>query len=346
MAVGRYGAQPITDRFGVPLPDLTVTIYLTGTTTKAALFTDDTGTVSAPNPMTTDASGNLTFFATPGDYDINGNGATVTVSVPPDASLTPSMFLPVSVTSNYNAKPWDFVSVEAESVTVLLPETAPLGSEIIVYQATGDAASQFNVAVNGVGYINGKTDIAFVTENVGGAFSQWNNGARFIYMGTAVPNPSGRTFPTWIATSIVGGDGDMGMYLSGPLFVQGSSGFGGPIDTEAGLSISNGAGSFPHAGLFINGNTSVRAAMNSVAVNYTITEDDFIVVATAALTATFPFTRTDQIVALKNTSGGSVTVAAGAGATLGSEVTTTLTTGKVMWLIAIGTVWHTLVPAG
>lgn len=54
------------------------------TATLATLYTDRTATVTASNPSTTSAIGNLSFFAMPGRYDVLMNGTTITVTVYPD----------------------------------------------------------------------------------------------------------------------------------------------------------------------------------------------------------------------------------------------------------------------
>lgn len=70
---------------GRPAAGVAVTVYQHGTTTPATLYTDRTKTVQASNPVTTDASGNLVFYAAPGLYDVTAaSGGTVTVAVPVD----------------------------------------------------------------------------------------------------------------------------------------------------------------------------------------------------------------------------------------------------------------------
>lgn len=76
-----YGPQPITNAAGRPLTNLPVDVFLTGTRTLAPLWTDRTKTTPADNPTTTDDVGNLTFFADPGEYDVEGNSATITVTL-------------------------------------------------------------------------------------------------------------------------------------------------------------------------------------------------------------------------------------------------------------------------
>lgn len=70
---------------GRPAAGATVTVYQHGTTTPATLYTDRTKATTATNPVTTDASGNLVFWADPGLYDVTAaSGGTVVVAVVPD----------------------------------------------------------------------------------------------------------------------------------------------------------------------------------------------------------------------------------------------------------------------
>lgn len=104
---GRYDGE-LLDSFGNALPGTSVAVYLPGTATLAALYTDATKTTAAANPVTAagagskvDARGNLAFYADPGEYDISVDGGSpVRVLVPlaadevatlgPDGKLKPS----------------------------------------------------------------------------------------------------------------------------------------------------------------------------------------------------------------------------------------------------------------
>jgi hypothetical protein len=81
---GQYGPAPIIDPNGAPLKGLAVSVFLVGTTTPTSLYTDRTKAVTAPNPAISDSAGNFGFYAAPGQYDLVGNGARVTVSCPVD----------------------------------------------------------------------------------------------------------------------------------------------------------------------------------------------------------------------------------------------------------------------
>lgn len=81
---GAYGPATANNAEGLPLAAVPFTVYNVGTTQLASLFTDRTMATAAANPVNSDASGNLTFFAVPGRYDVVGNGEKLTVYVYPD----------------------------------------------------------------------------------------------------------------------------------------------------------------------------------------------------------------------------------------------------------------------
>lgn len=64
--------------------NIEVTVYNPGTVVKASLYTSRTKVTAAPNPFTTTALGNGSFYADPGEYDLLANGTTVRVFVPED----------------------------------------------------------------------------------------------------------------------------------------------------------------------------------------------------------------------------------------------------------------------
>lgn len=81
---GTYSPQQITNNEGAPLKKLPISVFVHGTSTLATLYTGRTKGATVANPTATDGSGNLAFFADPGQYDITGNGATITVVLPVD----------------------------------------------------------------------------------------------------------------------------------------------------------------------------------------------------------------------------------------------------------------------
>jgi hypothetical protein len=60
-------------------PNATVTIYLTGTTTLATIYSDSSGTALG-NPFSAGSDGSFTFFAADGAYDARFSGAGITTS--------------------------------------------------------------------------------------------------------------------------------------------------------------------------------------------------------------------------------------------------------------------------
>ncbi|MHB8188927.1 MAG: hypothetical protein ACYDHP_00575 [Ferrimicrobium sp.] len=81
-SAGQFGPEVIVDQNGNLAPGLSVTVYevpASGSpTTLATLYTSSTMAATAPNPLTTSSTGNLTFFAQPGPYVLEAtlNGVT------------------------------------------------------------------------------------------------------------------------------------------------------------------------------------------------------------------------------------------------------------------------------
>lgn len=69
---------------GTPARNTSVSVKVFGSETLATLYTDETKSSTAPNPLTTDTRGNLFFFADPGKYSIEVSGAqdALTIVVP------------------------------------------------------------------------------------------------------------------------------------------------------------------------------------------------------------------------------------------------------------------------
>jgi len=81
---GAYGSDDLIDQRGRPLPTGTLVIVAAvGTSTPASLFVDEDRSAPAANPVPLGATGNLRFFAEPGEYDLVVGSSRVTVVVAP-----------------------------------------------------------------------------------------------------------------------------------------------------------------------------------------------------------------------------------------------------------------------
>lgn len=78
---GQYGGEQVINSAGEPVVSTLVTVYEHGTNTLATLYTDTSKATTTANPVSTDASGNLTFFADPGQYDLLPSGYANRVEV-------------------------------------------------------------------------------------------------------------------------------------------------------------------------------------------------------------------------------------------------------------------------
>ena len=72
----------VRDQFGNPAPGVSVTVYLTGTTTLASIYlassSSDSPSTTISNPIVTGSDGAVAFAANDGDYDIYYNGSSIT----------------------------------------------------------------------------------------------------------------------------------------------------------------------------------------------------------------------------------------------------------------------------
>ena len=83
-------SDSITTPLGHTAVSTAVSVYVHGTSTLAALYTDRTKATPASNPTTTDSSGNLTFYANPGLYDCAAPTGAFTIAVGIDPSDLPT----------------------------------------------------------------------------------------------------------------------------------------------------------------------------------------------------------------------------------------------------------------
>ena len=77
----QFGPEAVVYDDGTLARSAAVHVYLTGTTTPAVIYANASGTVAGSNPVLTDGLGNLKFYADPGTYDLELNGATVTTTI-------------------------------------------------------------------------------------------------------------------------------------------------------------------------------------------------------------------------------------------------------------------------
>jgi len=78
----RWGPQGINYADGRSVGVASVLVRRSPDNTLAALYTDRIRSAQISNPMLTDATGNLTFFADPGEYTCTVHGFTFIVSIP------------------------------------------------------------------------------------------------------------------------------------------------------------------------------------------------------------------------------------------------------------------------
>lgn len=81
---GLWGPEVFESPDRILLQNHPFAVYNAGTNVLASIFTDRTKSTPAPNPSSTDAFGNGSFYADPDLYEVEVNSFRVTVSVPMD----------------------------------------------------------------------------------------------------------------------------------------------------------------------------------------------------------------------------------------------------------------------
>lgn len=136
-----------------------VDVVLRNTSTHVSLFADAAGNMALANPVPTDSSGNLFFYAAPGEYDIIANGGRVPIDV--DSSLAVGKSVasfsqkgPISVTTGTVP----FIPPFAATVqgVRLGVASAPVGADIIV-QVKVNGVPMFTTGAR-PRILNGNTD--------------------------------------------------------------------------------------------------------------------------------------------------------------------------------------------
>jgi hypothetical protein len=81
VALGLYGPEGLQWAGGGNAAGVQVFVFLPGTTTKAVLYLDDEAEFSASNPVTSDQSGRIAFYAEQGAYDLVINSTRFAINI-------------------------------------------------------------------------------------------------------------------------------------------------------------------------------------------------------------------------------------------------------------------------
>ena len=112
-----FGPEAVLYDDGTLARNAAITITLPGTTTPAVLYADTHGVTVADNPVMTDGSGNLFFFAEVGLYDIVFRG----VHVPIEVETGPQGAQGVTGSQGETGPPGDSQFTDAEAAALLDP---------------------------------------------------------------------------------------------------------------------------------------------------------------------------------------------------------------------------------
>lgn len=140
---GQYGPEVQLAADGTILASRQIQVDIVGTSTPATLYVDALRTTTAANPVTTDANGNLSFFAEPGRVDIKlvtagVPGDPLTVVVAPDPAEADADV--ASLQSQINAVVADVAAIDVSGieadVAALQSSLASLTSSFNAHVAT------------------------------------------------------------------------------------------------------------------------------------------------------------------------------------------------------------------
>jgi len=155
---GLYGPDAILTPSGSPATSTAVTIYQSDGSTTATLYTDQTKATTATNPVTTDAYGNLAFYADPGIYVLSFvvGGVATTKTVMVDPWYADTAWNSYAVTAATTILSGDCVFVSASSAALVITLPSPLvGARALV--AKTDSSTNAVTVTTPSGAIQGPT---------------------------------------------------------------------------------------------------------------------------------------------------------------------------------------------
>lgn len=138
------GNPPSTTKVQESYPFCTVTVFITGTTTKPLLFKDDAGTLPLSNPFVADSKGYYSFYVTLGVFDLNFSGSTITqpftltqITIGNSGALTLPITVPQGGSGSVNPGTGVLLGNGLAPFTTELPLTVPHGGIGTVNPGTG-----------------------------------------------------------------------------------------------------------------------------------------------------------------------------------------------------------------
>ena len=153
----RKHAGVILDTAGNVVNSASVTVYLTGTTTKATLYSNE-GVTQITNPVTSDTNGRFSFYVADGKYDLKVSGSNLTTYTISDVQIVDT-----------------YAHISAKDPHEVLAAVYPVGSIYISTLATNPATLfgfgtwvAFGAGKTLVGLDAGQTEFDTV-EETGGA---------------------------------------------------------------------------------------------------------------------------------------------------------------------------------
>jgi hypothetical protein len=136
MTINQFGPEAIIFPNGDPAAGVAITVVARAGSTPVSIFSDAAGAVPAANPISTDAYGNLFFYAQIGEYDLLVGDARVPISIDQPTGVVGAgvaVFGQKGVVSvATGSTPYRIPFAATIAGVSLAVMTAPTGSDIII----------------------------------------------------------------------------------------------------------------------------------------------------------------------------------------------------------------------
>lgn len=157
VAIGLYGPEGLQWAGGGNAAGVQVFVFLPGTTTKAVLYLDSEGEFSLANPITSDQSGRIAFYAQQGSYDLVINSTRFAINISDNVGDPPPKLVQLADVQVSN--PVDGQAVVWEAATSRWKNKTIAGGGASTYPIDGKVFSPNDYGAVGDGVIDDYTAV-------------------------------------------------------------------------------------------------------------------------------------------------------------------------------------------